>query len=102
MCIVITKYTIILGESVIKAVTIASFLIQGLCIYKMAPLEHKNKALTNEEKIIFSKRCWYTYFILGVIVVTLMLFGSLTYNAVISITLLAVSILMMKEKRGEL
>ena len=90
------EFTNVLSAAVISAV------LQGLCLYQMAPVENENHPLSKAEKKKFRSYSMIV-FVFWVLIMFLMYTNKYyMIAAVISVTLLSVSILMLitKQKRG--
>ena len=92
----VMEFTNVLSAAVISVV------LQGLCLYQMAPVENENHPLSKAEKKKFRSYSMIV-FVFWVLIMFLMYTNKYyMIAAVISVTLLSVSILMLiaKQKRG--
>ena len=92
----VMEFTNVLSAAVISAV------LQGMCLYQMAPVENENHPLSKAEKKKFRSYSMIV-FVFWVLIMFLMYTNKYyMIAAVISVTLLSVSILMLiaKQKRG--
>lgn len=83
-----------------EAILAVSLIVQGICIYKMAPIENKNKQLNQEEKTIFKKRCWLVYSFWMVVGMCFILLGLEGLTSAFSAAFILISIFMITEKTG--
>lgn len=79
---------------------VASLIVQGLCIYQMAPIENINKRLSQKEKAVFRKKSWLVYCFWIVIGIFLIFLGQERLTSAFSATFILVSTFMITEKTG--
>lgn len=82
----------------VGVILLAGFVVLGACIYLWAPIEHKNKILTNQEKKHYRTCCWTVYVFWLVVSVVLVIMGRAVFMSYVAIALILVSIFMLIEK----
>lgn len=85
--------------SLLTFISAGSLILLGVCIYKMAPIENENRPLEEEEKRKFRLKSWEVYGFWGVICCIFQILGAFSYQAVLTMSLLSVSILMIKSEK---
>lgn len=76
-------------------VSIMSVIIQGICINKMAPMEHDNRPLNKEEKKKFRARSRLIFSIWTVVILFSLLYENTVLASMVTVTLISVTILMI-------
>lgn len=84
----------------ITPVIAISALLQGLCLYQMAPIENDNHPLSPEEKKKFRFYSIIVFIFWLMVQAVSYLNGYHMVSAVVSVTLISVSILMLKAKKN--
>lgn len=98
LCTVSSYWIMHFGD--INSVIIISGILQGLCLYQMAPIENENHPLSTEEKKKF-RLYSIVVFAFWLLVMAISSFkGYYVVSAVISVTLVSVSILMISARKN--
>ena len=69
-----------------------------MAIYKKAPIEHENRPFMEEERKKFRKKSFEVYVGWVIICSIFRIFGQFSYQAVLTMSFLAVLVLMMESK----
>lgn len=80
---------------------VLAILLQGVCIWRMAPIENENHPLYGDERTKFRRLSILVYFFWSSVLVFNNLIGYYTAAAIMSATLIAVSILMIKAGKAQ-
>lgn len=97
LCTIISYGIMNFGD--INSVIVIAGILQGLCLYQMAPIENENHPLSPEEKKKFR---FYSMIVFCFWLLVLAVSSVKEYymvSAVVSVTLISVSILMLKAKK---
>ena len=94
LCLIVAKWISKYENTVIILFVIATTAL-GICIFRLAPVEHENRLLTPKEKKIFRKRSIQLYIFWSVIGIILWQAHLIRMEASLISTFIAVSILMI-------
>lgn len=92
-CIIASNW--LLKHNFILLPFLISAIILGIAIYFMAPIPHENRQISSEEKVLFKNKSWLVYSVWIIIAVILLVTEFWYIVSIITVTLLAVSILMV-------
>ncbi|MCI9052522.1 MAG: accessory gene regulator B family protein [Lachnospiraceae bacterium] len=84
--------------SILTFLSVGSIFLLGMAIYKKAPIEHENRPFMEEERKKFRKKSFEVYVGWVIICSIFRIFGQFSYQAVLTMSFLAVLVLMMESK----